>query len=70
MQLNLQNNLQSYSHRLKKVLSFSILREQFGFLRDKQIHEAMKVTRGWIHTYKSTMIIKNKSAMIIKLDML
>eukprot|EP01018_Ginkgo_biloba_P004985 Gb_28741 [translate_table: standard] len=51
--------------RIKKVLSFSISKEQFSFLQGRQIHEAIGVAQEGLHTIKT----KRLKALVVKLDL-
>jgi len=53
------------SIRLKVILSKHISREQFGFLKGRQIHEAIGVAQEGLHTIKT----KKLRADVIKLDL-
>ena len=53
------------SQRLKKVLSNIISKEQFKFLEDRQIHEAIGVAQEGIHSAKT----KKAKGEIFKIDL-
>ena len=52
--------------RLKKGLSIGISDEQFGFLEDRQITDAIAIAQETIHSIK----IKNKKALVLKLELI
>ena len=51
--------------RLKPFLDSSISPQQFGFLKNRQIHEPVAITREVLHSVK----LMKKSALILKLDL-
>lgn len=51
--------------RLKPILSKCISNEQFGFLDDRQIHEAIGVAQETIHSVKQM----NRKGVVIKIDL-
>lgn len=53
------------SRRIKVVLSRSINPEQFGFLEGRQIHEAIGVAQGVLHSLKT----KNMKGVVLKIDL-
>jgi len=53
------------SRRLKVILSKHIFGEQFGFLKGKQIHEAIEVAQEGLHSIK----LKKLKAVVIKIDL-
>jgi hypothetical protein len=53
------------SHRLKDILSRHISCEQFGFLKGRQIHEAIGVAQEGLHSMK----IKKLKGAVIKIDL-
>ena len=53
------------SQRLKKVLSKIISKEQFKFLEDRQIHEAIGVAQKGLHSAKT----KKAKGAILKIDL-
>ena len=52
--------------RLKKGLSLGISDEQFGFLENRQITDAIAIAQETIHSIK----LKNKKALVLKLDLI
>ena len=48
----------------KKVLSKIILSKQFGFLQNRQIHEAIRVSQEGMHSIK----LKKSKGAILKID--
>ena len=52
------------AQRFRKVLSKLISKEQFGFLEDRQIHEAIGVALEGLHGAK----IKRANGAILKID--
>ena len=53
------------AQRLKKVISKLISNEQFGFLENRQIHEAIAVAQEGMHSAK----IKKSKGAILKIDL-
>lgn len=53
------------ARHIKGVLSNHISREKFGFLNDRQIHDAIVVAQEAIHTIHS----RKKEAVVIKIDL-
>jgi hypothetical protein len=53
------------SRRLKDILSRHISLEQFGFLKGRQIHEAIGVSQEGLHSLKS----KKLKGAVIKIDL-
>jgi hypothetical protein len=53
------------SRRLKDILSRHISNEQFGFLKGRQIHEAIGVAQEGLHSLKS----KKLKGAVIKIDL-
>jgi hypothetical protein len=53
------------SCRLKEILSRQISNEQFGFLKGRQIHEAIEVAQEGLHSLKS----KKLKGVVIKIDL-
>ena len=53
------------AQRFKKVLSKLISKEQFGFLEDRQIHEAIGVAQEGLHSEK----INKENGVILKIDL-
>jgi hypothetical protein len=53
------------SRRLKDILSRHISSEQFGFLKGRHIHEAIRVSQEGLHSLKS----KKHKGMVIKIDL-
>ena len=53
------------SNRIKPILSNFISPEQFSFLENRQIHEAIGFSQEGIHS----MYIKNIKGMILKIDL-
>lgn len=53
------------TNRIKVGLSKHIYMEQFGFLLNKQIHDAVGVAQECLHTIK----INNLQALILKMDL-
>ena len=53
------------AQRLKPILSDIITKEQFGFLFNRQIHDAMSLAQEAIHTIK----LSKSSAFALKLDL-
>ena len=51
--------------RLKPFLDSSISPQQFGFLKNRLIHEPVAITQEVLHSVK----LKKKSALILKLDL-
>ena len=51
--------------RLKPHLDTHISREQYGFLKDRQIVETIGIVQETLHTIKT----KNMCALILKLDL-
>src|SRR5690606_12873266 len=51
--------------RIKPILSRHISPEQFGFLNERQIHEAIGVAQEVLHSVKQ----KNKKEAVIKIDL-
>ena len=51
--------------RLKPILSKVITQEQFGFLENRQIHDAVSLAQETIHTIK----LSKNSAFVLKLDL-
>ena len=51
--------------RLKPFLDSSISPQQFGFLKNRLIHEPVAITQEVLHFFK----LKKKSALILKLDL-
>lgn len=54
------------AERLKNVLSDSISSEQFGFLKDGKIHDAVGVAQQCLHSLK----MKHKKAFVLKIDLI
>ena len=54
------------SSRLKKGLSLGISEEQFGFLENRQIADAIAIAQETLHSIK----VKNKKALVLKLDLI
>ena len=53
------------AQRFKKALSKIISHEKFGFLEDRQIHEAIGVAQEGMHSAK----IKKLKGVILKIDL-
>ena len=53
------------ARRLKDLLSEHISREQFGFLKGRQIHEAIGVAQEGLHNMKTRKI----KGAILKIDL-
>jgi hypothetical protein len=53
------------SAKVKKIFSDVISHEQFGFLTDQQIYEAIGAAQLGLHTIKT----KNCQAVVLKLDL-
>jgi hypothetical protein len=53
------------ARRLKPILSYSISKEQFGFLEGRKIHEAIGVAQEGLHSIK-TRILKGA---VVKIDL-
>ena len=51
--------------RLKPILSKVITQEQFGFLENRQIHDAVSLAQEMIHTIK----LSKNPAFALKLDL-
>ena len=54
------------SNRLKPLLTEVISREQFGFLKNRKILEAVDITQEALHSIKT----RNLSALIVKMDLI
>lgn len=53
------------AERIKPFLALAVSREQFGFLHDRQIMDAVGVAQECIHSVK----VKDLSAVIMKIDL-
>jgi len=53
------------ANKIKHVLARYLSKEQFGFLKDHQIMEAIRLEREGIHSIKT----KNLKALILKMDL-
>jgi hypothetical protein len=52
--------------RIKSTLSFGVSKEQFGFLKGRQITDAIGIVQEALHSVK----VKNIKAMVLKLDLI
>jgi hypothetical protein len=53
------------ARRLKRIMLGKISEEQFGFLKGRQIHEAIGIAQEGLHSIK----IMNQRLMVIKVDL-
>ena len=53
------------AQRFRKVLAKLISKEKFGFLEDRQIHEAIGVAQEGLHNAK----VKKEKGVILKIDL-
>jgi hypothetical protein len=52
--------------RIKSTLSFGVSKEQFGFLKGRQITDAIGIVQEALHSIK----VKNKKSLVLKLDLI
>jgi hypothetical protein len=65
VQFLLQSHLQDYCLRIKDTLAKCISTEQFGFLKDRLIFDAVGITQECLHSAK----LKKLNSVILKLDL-
>jgi len=53
------------ARRLKSILSKQIFRARFGFLKGREIHKAIEIAQGSLHSIK----VMNQRSKVIKVDL-
>jgi hypothetical protein len=61
----LQDHFKSHSKRIRPILSRALSEEQLGFLKGRQILDAIGTTQECLHSIKT----KKLQAIILKLDL-